>query len=271
MRLGLGSFACAWTIGVPGHTPARPMTAPGLLARAEALGIDVVQFGDNLPLVGLPADQLEECLARAETSRITIELGTRGLEETNLLAHLDLARRVGAPFVRLVVDARGDEPTPDETVRRLRPIADRYEEAGVRIGIENHDRFSVRVLAGIVERLGPGRVGIVLDTVNSLGALEGPELVVETLGPYTLNLHLKDFVIQRVPSQMGFSVTGCPVGEGRLDVPWLLDRLRAAGRDVNAIIELWPPFQSTLEATIRLEQEWVESSVRHLRRWIPRP
>ena len=114
----------------------------------------------------------------------------------------------------------------------------------------------------------PEHAGICLDTVNSFGALEGPEVVVQQLAPYTLNLHVKDFTIARVSSNMGFLVTGTPAGEGRLDLPWLFERLRAAGRDVNAILETWPPFGPTLDETIARERTWVETSIRNLRHWI---
>jgi 3-oxoisoapionate decarboxylase len=271
MRLGLSSFAYAWAVGVPGHRPAQPLTPLGLLQKAKALGVTLVQFGDNLPLLSLPTRDRDECFAWAEAHGVSIELGTRGLDESNLVAHLDLARRARASFLRLVVDARGCEPSPGEVVERLRPLLGRFADAGVQLGIENHDRFPVQTLVGIIERLGPAQVGIVLDTVNSLGALEGPETVVRTLTPYTLNLHVKDFVIERVPSQMGFTITGCPVGLGRLDVPWLLDQVRAVGRDINAIVELWPPPQPTLEATIALEHDWAAQSVHYLRRLLPEP
>ena len=33
MRLGLGSYACAWAIGVPGHVPLMPLSATGLFER----------------------------------------------------------------------------------------------------------------------------------------------------------------------------------------------------------------------------------------------
>jgi 3-oxoisoapionate decarboxylase len=265
MKLGISSFAFAWAIGAPGRVPARPLTALGLLGKAQALGVSLVQFGDNLSLVGLPAHERDECLAWAKANHMTLEIGTRGMDQGNLLEHLELARRVGASFVRLVVDAEGDQPGPEETIQRLRPVVAQFAEAGVRLGIENHDRFSARTLANMVEELGPDHVGVVLDTVNSLGCLEGPDIVVETLAPYALSLHVKDFVIQRVPSQMGFEVTGCPAGEGRLNIPWLLDRLQKVGRDVNAILELWPTPQRTVEATIALEQSWAEASVGYLR------
>ena len=49
-----------------------------------------------------------------------------------------------------------------------------FEEAGVVLAIENHDKFSTDELVYMVEELGPSWVGICLDTVNSFGALEGP-------------------------------------------------------------------------------------------------
>jgi hypothetical protein len=103
-----------------------------------------------------------------------------------------------------------------------------------------------------------------LDTVNSLGALETPEVVVETLAPLTVNLHIKDFVIDRVPQMMGFVVSGVPAGTGKLAIPWLLGQM-PVGNDVSAILEQWPPLRESVEATIAMEQEWAERGVQYLR------
>ena len=91
----------------------------------------------------------------------------------------------------------------------------------------------------------------------------------ETLGPYAVNLHLKDFAVVRYPSMFGFRIEGRPAGAGMLNIPWLLGRLAAFGRDCNAIIELWPLQEATRAESIRKEAEWAEASVRALRRWIP--
>jgi hypothetical protein len=34
---------------------------------------------------------------------------------------------------------------------------------------------------------------------------------------------------------------------------------------VNAIIELWPPRQDSLQATLGMERRWVDDSVAHMR------
>jgi sugar phosphate isomerase/epimerase len=265
MKLGIGSYTYAWAVGVPGHPPARPLTARGLLDRADELGVRVVQYCDNLPLTALPARELEDLLGAAAARGVALETGTRGLDPTEIERQLAVARRIGAPFVRLVVDGPDDHPTPEQAVARLAPLVPRFAQAGVKLAIENHDRFPTQALLEIVERLSPMHVGICLDTVNSFAALEGPEVVVERLAPHALNLHVKDFTIRRVNGQMGFSVEGTPAGQGRLPLPWLLERVAAAGRDVNAILELWTPRQAGLEETIALEAEWARSSIGCLR------
>ena len=268
MKLGISSYTFTWAVGVPGHLPAQPLTALGLLRQAQALGVSLVQVCDNLPLPRLSPMELDQFTTFAHAHQIAIEVGTRGIGADNLLAYLVLARRFKAPFVRVVVDAYGHQPSPDETVSQLRPVVAKFAEAGVKLAIENHDRFTSATLAGIIEALGPQHAGICLDTANSLGALEGPEVVVKSLAPYALNLHVKDFTMQRVSSQMGFVVNGCVAGQGRLDVPWLLDQLRAAGRDVNAILELWTPFGAALSDTLARERAWAEQSLCYLRQFI---
>jgi L-ribulose-5-phosphate 3-epimerase UlaE len=105
--------------------------------------------------------------------------------------------------------------------------------------------------------------------VNSFGALEGPEVVVDALAPYTVSLHVKDFTIRRVDHQMGFVVEGSPAGQGRLDIPWLLESISEAGCEPNAIIELWTPPDPDLPATIAKEEAWARESVTYMHRLVP--
>jgi sugar phosphate isomerase/epimerase len=109
---------------------------------------------------------------------------------------------------------------------------------------------------------------VVLDMVNSLAVPEGWKQVAEVLAPYTMCLHLKDFVVQRVWNMMGFTVEGRPAGKGQVDLPWLFDTLKASQYDFNVIIELWPPEQPTLEETIALEHAWAVESVPALRAYV---
>lgn len=265
MRLGISTFAYAWAIGAPGRMPTRPMTALDLLDRARSLGVGLVQVADNLPLDGLSPSELEAFESRARDYGIAMEVGTRGIARDHLLTYLRLADRFSSPILRVVIDKGKHEPGPDEIVRLLKPVMPEFERAGVILAIENHDRFPSPSLVDIIHRLDSGSAGICLDTVNSFGCMEGPEVVVKALGPYTVNLHVKEFSIRRPSSGMGFLVEGAPAGRGKLDVPWLLAELRAMGRDPNAILEQWPTPEADLEATIAKETAWAEEGVRYLR------
>ena len=270
LPVGLGSYALAWAIGVPGYAaPAHPLTHRGLIERAIELGLTRVQFDDNLPLDTLPEHELTALLDFAAQQGIAVETGTRGIAPEHLRTCLELAQRCGAPFVRVVVDTPQQHPSPADVVAALRVMQPDYESAGIVLAIENHDRFTAAMLVDILHALDSAAFGICLDTVNSFGAMEGPEVVIEALGRYVVNLHIKDFRIQRLSHNMGFSITGTPAGAGMLNVRQVIGQLRRHGRvpgvDYTATLEQWPPFSGDVQDTIAMEAQWLARSVVYLR------
>lgn len=269
MQLGISSYTFTWAIGVPGHPPERPLTAIGLLERAAELGVSLVQVADNLPLEQASAAEVAAFQKRAAELQLTLELGTRGIDLDHLKNYLTFAQRLEAKLLRVVVDTASHHPDVDAVVNNLSRLAPNLEKARINLAIENHDRFSTHALVEIMERIHSPVVGICLDTVNSFGALEGPEVVLERLGPWVINLHLKDFVIFRASHLMGFTLEGRPAGEGQLDIPHVLAKLSTLGRRPNAILELWTPPAENLAATIAKEAEWAARSLAYLRQLIP--
>ncbi|HVU24058.1 MAG TPA: sugar phosphate isomerase/epimerase family protein [Opitutus sp.] len=266
MRLGIGSYTYVWAVGVPGYPPpAQPLGASGLLEKAAALDLRVVQIADNLPLHRMTEAELERLRREGEERAIELEIGTSGIEGENLRRHLEIARKLRARFVRTMTDTATARPTPDEVVVRLSPLMAEFERAGVTVGLENHDRFSAVVLRDIIERVGSPALGICLDTANSLGCLEGPDHVVETLGPLTVNVHLKDVRAFRPPHHKGFVIEGRPAGQGQIDFRRVLQRLREVGAKGNAIVELWPAPEPNVENVVTKEDAWARESVAHLR------
>ncbi|MBK8027215.1 MAG: sugar phosphate isomerase/epimerase [Chloroflexi bacterium] len=269
-QLGLGSYGVAWSIGVPGFSPPEyPMDAFDMLRFAGELGLKRVQYADNLPLDALTDDERARLRDEAAGRGIAIEVGTRGITLDHLHHYIDIAVYFGSPILRVVVDTKTDHPSPQEVVTRVQAALPALKAAGITLAIENHDRFKARALAGVIEAIGDPAVGICLDTVNSFGALEGPDVVVAALGPHVVNLHVKEFVVRRLSHNMGFEVTGAPAGQGMLDMPWLLGALHGCGRTFSAIVETWLSPLETMRATIELEQDWVRQSVRYLRTLIP--
>ncbi len=229
------------------------------------MGVRLVQFGDNWPLHELSADQVAVLSQRSVDSGIIVEVGARGLTEGHLEKYIGLTHLLKSRLLRFVIDASGYEPVIDEVVEILRNAVPALTKAGVVLGIENHDRLLAREFASIVERVGSSQVGICLDSVNSMGAGEGLEEVVRTLAPYTVNLHLKDFGIQRLPHLMGFQIDGRPAGKGMLNIPWLVEQVDQYSQCETAILEQWVVPEPTIEATIDKEKAWAEESVNYLK------
>lgn len=244
------------------------MTACDLLERAAGLGVAVVQIADNLPLHEMPGSELEALGVYARALGLSLEVGTRGIEPDHLRTYLRLAEQFHSLLVRVVVDTAEQRPSPSEVISALSRVVPEFERAGVFLALENHDRFRARTLVDIIRSTGSPNVGICLDTVNSFGALEGPEAVLETLGPLTVNVHVKDFAVVRADHQMGFAIEGRPAGLGQLDTSWLLRRLRELGRDPNLVLELWTPPEATLGETIAKEQVWAIQSIANLRSFV---
>lgn len=271
IAFGISSYSYPWAIGVPGHPPPQPMDAPQLLREAKRLGAQRLQLADNLPVHHLPDGDWEALARLAWEADIQLELGLRGLRPDQLRTYLTLAQQGRSPFVRVVIDEKDYEPRHDEIVRIIQEVLPVYRAAGVRLAIENHDRFRARELVDIIEATDNDYVGICLDTANSLGADEGIWEVARVLAPYTLNLHVKDYRIERLPHQMGFTVRGTPAGAGQTPVGWLLETLRAHGRCQSATLEMWSAPLKTIEETIVQERAWVEEGSSFLRDVLSKP
>jgi sugar phosphate isomerase/epimerase len=269
MKLGISTYAYTWSIGIKGVEPAYRMTVLDVLQKAHELGVKVVQVGPNLPLDRLTQQEFDTVLQKAREWEIELELGTCGLEYRHLVRWISLADRAGARLLRTTPEsAEGEVPSSSAMKRDLGAIIPELATRSVRLALENY-KLPTKLLAGTLAELHSPWLGATLDTVNSMGVPEGIEHVVRTLAPHTFCLHIKEFVVRRMWHMLGFTVEGAPVGKGQLDLPWLLETLRAAGVSPNAILEVWVPQQKTLEETIALEQAWVIESINFLRRYIP--
>ncbi|WP_435171357.1 sugar phosphate isomerase/epimerase family protein [Paenibacillus glycanilyticus] len=262
MKLGLSSYTLTWAVGVPGYEkPQAPIRAVDLLRIAHQNGLALVQICDNIPLHLLSEEELDELNSLAKELGIELEIGTRGTSPEHLLMYLAIARRLQASLFRTLIT----EPDIHIAEQQLRAVLPDFESAGIKIAIENHGLHTTSQLINLFRSLDSKWLGCCLDTVNSFGALEGPEEVIRELLPYTINLHLKDFDIVRVDHQMGFTILGKPAGYGKLNIEKLL-KAAIPYNHANAILELWTPYSATVEDTIRLERDWMDSSIHYLKK-----
>ncbi|WP_068118794.1 sugar phosphate isomerase/epimerase family protein [Tropicimonas marinistellae] len=268
MRLGLGSYAYRWSIGIKDQIPARSMTPFDVLEAAEALGLDLVQYADNMPLDSLSETELERLAAMAREKGITLEVGTQCFNATQVAQYLGICRVIESKILRVALDAADSEVPVPELAAQLRPLVDNAKSAGIRIAIENHFNYPSPRMVELLETVKDDALGVCLDVANSICAKEWPEETIRMLAPFTINLHLKDYVIEPDPYGVGFRVRGVPLGDGRADIPWILDQLAHCPKDMSVILEHWLPLGGSLEETIAQEQPWLERTVAAARKFI---
>lgn len=266
MELGLSTYTFPWAFGISQMGYGANMNLSDLLHYAHQQGIRRVQVGDNFPLHLQSKADCEQWAVLAQDLGIQIEVGTRRLEMTHILTYLDLAEIFESPFIRVVIDDGDYRPSPKQIITTLYQLAPELETRRRILAIENHDRFTASTLQNFIESSNADWVNVCLDTANSLGANEGIATVLEHLAPYTINLHIKDFRIQRWPHLMGFRVEGCAAGQGILDIPALLKQIAPFECCQSLTLELWSSPLSTQEETLENERRWAASSIDYLKK-----
>jgi len=265
MVLGISSFTYGWAIGADQEFAQTSMTEEDLVKKANEFGIKCIQLGDNLPIHSFSNHRLDSLRNITRENSIRLEIGAKELTPENLTHYISLASSLQAPLLRFIIDGPDYAPSIQEVVTIIKEALPKLVKEKITLGIENHDRFKAKELATIMDAVGSDRVGICLDCVNSMGAGEGLEYVSDILVPYTVNLHIKDFIVVRPPYKMGFTITGAPAGTGMTNVPMLMEKLSKYNRCQSAILEQWVPYENNLQQTIATEKLWVEQSIDYLK------
>lgn len=263
MILGISSFTYGWSIGIkPGISS---LSEQDLIDNTLRFGLACLQVGDNLPLHAMSEMRLKNFKASASKNNIRLEIGARKLTENHLHRYLEIVDFLKAPLLRFVIDGNDYSPPAPTIISILKNAIPDLKRHQVILGIENHDRFKAKELATIMDAVSDEHIGICLDCVNSMGAGEGLEWVTDILAPYTVNLHIKDFCIKRMPHMMGFTVTGAPTGTGMLDLTGIMEKLTRYNRCQSAILEQWVIPEEKMEATLEKESQWANQGIRYLK------
>jgi len=268
-RLGIGSYTFGWASGaysskeISSSRSIPCLSSEDLIDKAVSLGVQVVQICDRPALHELSSGQIRSLADHARRHGIEIEVGTTGTDPDHLNRYIEIAQQLNSHLLRTLMG----EPTKGfaEEGRHLAGLIPALERADVVLAIENHERYSCHDLARLVRHLSCARIGVCLDTVNSLGRGEGVREVVETLMPNARCLHVKDFAAVRGSANMGFSIVGAIAGRGRLDIPAQLSAYLKAYPSGSVILEQWTPFGANLEESIRLQEDWAREGLRYLK------
>jgi len=261
MKIGIGSYAYRWAVQWG------RMDALALLERAHGVGAEVVQICDNLPLDRLSDEALDGLARRAAGLGLTLEVGFQGGQPEHLRRGLEVARRLDARLLRVVLTTPEWEPSFDEFVAVFKALLPDLRAAGVTVAIENHFHLPPVELARLIQAIGDSLVGVCLDPLNAVVKLAGPLETAALLAPFTVSMHAKDAVVTRV--QTGFCIAGCPLGKGLVDIPGVLAAVHAAGRSPNVIVESWMDRLDDEAATLAQEDDWARRGLAYLRHVLP--
>ncbi|MGV9854935.1 sugar phosphate isomerase/epimerase family protein [Streptomyces sp. NPDC003442] len=261
MAIGLSTYAFFWRTSPKAP---RPLTLADMLRSTHDLGVGVLQICDYPSIETYRDEELAELRTMAEALGIRLELGTRGIRPGHLLRYLELAEKLGASFVRSMLNTHDHRPAVPEAVELLREAVPGYAARGVTLGLETYEQISTDDLLAVVTAVDSPHLGVCLDPGNSVARLERPADVIDRTAPYVVNIHVKDFAFTRRDGWVGFTLAGCPLGEGLLDYDRMIAAVRPEEKGVHQIVEHWLPWQGGFEETARLEDQWTRQCVRTL-------
>jgi sugar phosphate isomerase/epimerase len=206
---------------------------PALARRAEELGLRVLASGDPLggahrgESVATATDRVQGWIERAAALGSPILRVASGFYRADLAGHPEAI-----------------EAEQRWTTEALGGALESARDASVRLAIENHSDFTVAEYESILKELGSDDVGVFLDLINPISALDDPVTVVRGLAPLAVAGHVKDYELRSIWTEgryhrRGFSVLWRYPGEGAADLPALLDALAEglSGRDLHLSVE----------------------------------
>ena len=126
------------------------------------------------------------------------------------------------------------DPLYEGTIGALRKVASRCKELGLALCLETGQETPITLLRAITD-IGTGNVGVNLDPANLLMyGKANPIDALDILGPYVKGVHAKDGEYPTEPGRLGVEK---PLGEGRVDFPRFVGKLKSLGYAGSLTIE----------------------------------
>ncbi len=141
----------------------------------------------------------------------------------------DFAKSVGIPGIQGhcgFIPENPNDPLFGELVQALKQVAGYCKQNGQTFRCETGQETPITLLRAI-RAAGLNNIGVNFDAANLiLYGKANPVDALEILGPYVLGVHAKDGRYPTDPNQLGEEV---PIGEGKVDFPRFIQRLKEVG------------------------------------------
>jgi L-ribulose-5-phosphate 3-epimerase len=141
----------------------------------------------------------------------------------------DFAKKTGITAVQShcgFIPENPNDPAYTETVEAIRTVAAHCKRNGQNFRCETGQETPI-TLVRTIRDVGLDNVGVNFDAANLiLYGKANPVDAVETLGPYIQGVHAKDGLYPTDPKNLGVEV---PIGEGKVNFPVLIEKLKKIG------------------------------------------
>ena len=230
----------------------------GTIRKAASMGFEAIEFVDGDWMRGAnAAETVRNTCKEVGITPIALCVGAdflnRGDEVERLKAMVRFAHDMGATRMRHDVVYSDNGLSFDEIIEKIAPkireLAEYAQTLGVHTMTENHgyisqDAYRVKAL---IEAVNHPNFGALIDIGNFLCADEYPPKSVETMIPYVVHVHAKDFFIKASDeanpgqgwfrSRGGKYLRGSIIGHGNADAAKSLGIIKNSGYDGYVTIE----------------------------------
>jgi sugar phosphate isomerase/epimerase len=228
MKVGLSVYGTTYMMGIHPKSGRPRITAKQLMLQAVEAGLQ----GVEMPLTVLEGADIPAIVHYAAKHHLYITVASGGYDPDKLQVALNMAARLGAHTVRTVVGGAsfGGDRRPmagkwqsfmQDVLLGLSKATRAAEHNGIVLALENHQDVASEELLWLCEQIGSSHFGITLDTGNPLATAEEPVDFAKRIIPYLKHVHLKDYWIYR--SEEGYRLVRCPIGQGAVDFPALME------------------------------------------------
>ncbi len=135
-------------------------------------------------------------------------------------------------------------------VARAEPIVRKHK---LPLVLENHKGWRAAEQAAWLKGLASEYVGVHFDFGNNVSLCEDPVQTLDALLPFVRSCHIKDMAVQ--PYEDGFLLSEVPLGDGFLDLPAMVAKLRAKDPDIAFNLEMIT--REPLKIPVFTDKYWV--------------
>lgn len=247
-RLGIGSSSYGIRFGHERrNAPAQPLSNPlHFLEYCRSIGAGGIQTS----LGALDSSAQRSLRHTAERHGMFIEASLRLPSEKSGLGTFKqavrIAKNAGVTVIRSVMlggrryetfdSYEAFEDFADQSWTSLTLAEPILRNNRMYLALENHKDWRIDEMLALLKRISSEFVGVCVDTGNNIALLDDPMALVQAFAPYAKSVHLKDMGVEEY--DQGFLLSEVPLGEGYLDIPRIVNILRAARADQRFSLEM---------------------------------